>query len=823
MEPRTKLSHTCCVRVQILGPLDVEDGAQAMPSGKISRRVLVALAAGANTAIHPNRLADMIWPDQQRSAGNSLQAHISRWRKVLGGNRISFSPGGYTLNLAPSELDAFQFETLADQAHRSRAAGLLAQSIEEHEKALALWRGTSFADLPDNDSIGVRRVELEQLRSHLKVARLEMLCETASYERVILDASALCEFEYWSEPVHRVLARSHYAIGDQAAALGVLANLQDRLRADLGIDLGAASALLREQILRQEPALDAPRDQADIAPPDALKPRLISIPSNRIADRVAELPEITRKLLFAAALSGRELDTAQLGRAMGVDGATLADALVPGLRAGLVVRDERSISFAANHIREAIVETLSAGEALEWHRRLGEALLIRGEEQSNIIRAADHLAAAAPLAPEIARRAANLDHRLAGDARAQGRSVDAVRHARRALASADLVSRREPPPNRSELWFSLGESLRDTATLDAAMAAYAAAGEHPDATAETIIRAALAYEECSLHARRHRLGNRDPAILLLRRALERSASEGSAHVEVLASLAQALMFSGLAEQAASAGDEALERARELGAPEILVRALLRRLSVHDPLTEFAERARLATEAAELSTSIEADELELDAFCALVPELMRAGNLSEAEQVISRVGELAQMQGNRLHRCKVPMWRAALALVAGHYDEAEILIEDFHREGERDGYEDTARVHGFQSILLALGRGEADRAASLVAAFDDDDAFEPWIATRLLVAHANNDSGAVQKILMPWSARRFAVSRPFAGVRVFCACLIAEVVAQLGDQSARRRLSELIELGAGQNQVLGAGAAILDDGTRSLALLRMAGE
>lgn len=794
-----------------------------MPSGQIARRVLAALAAEANTAIHPSRLADMVWPDEHRAAGNSLQAHVSRWRKVLGGNRLSFSPAGYTLNLAPTELDASEFEGLAASMVQLRESGRLAESIEHCELALGLWRGAAFADLPDDDSVRVRSVELEQLRSTVRLGRLEMLCETAAYEQVILDGPALCEFEHWSEPLHRVLARAHYGLGDQAAALAVLAGLQHRLRTDLGIDLGAASALLREQILRQEPALDAPMAAPDAAQPIATGQRGPSISSNRIADRVAELPEITRNLLCAAALAGRELDTAQIGRALGVNGPTLAEALVPALRAGIVVREESSLNFAADHVHEAVVELVPAGEALEWHRLLGEALLLRGEDQRTLLRAADHLAAAASLSADVAQQAAALDHRLAADARVQGRPTEAVRHARRALASADQVSGRQCLPNRSELWFSLGESLHGAAKLDDAMQAYLATAEHPDASAQTLIRTALAYEECSLHARRHRLGDRDPSILLLRRALEANTGDRSLHIELLASLAQALMFSRLTEQAGRVGDEALAEARALETPEILTRALLRRLAVHDPVVGFVERGRLAAEAARLSAGIDADELELDALCTLVPELMRAGKLAEAEGVIARVQELAEVQGNMLHRSKVPMWRAALALAAGHHDEAEVLIEDFRRDGERDGYEGTARVHGFQSIMLALGRGEADLAATLLAGFDDDTAFEPWIATRMLVAHANDDREAVQQILVPWSARRFALSRPFAGVRVFCACLIAGVVAQHGDQSAKQRLRALIEQGLGQHQVLGAGAAVLGDARHSLSLLKLAAE
>src|SRR3954447_24319036 len=111
--PRRRFGHTASVRVVVLGSVGVLDAPSSVPTGEIARRVLAVLAAEANRPVHPHRVADLVWPGGERRGGNSLQAHISRWRKALGSHRITFSPAGYTLVVGTEELDALDFEESA--------------------------------------------------------------------------------------------------------------------------------------------------------------------------------------------------------------------------------------------------------------------------------------------------------------------------------------------------------------------------------------------------------------------------------------------------------------------------------------------------------------------------------------------------------------------------------------------------------------------------------------------------------------------------------------------------------------------------------------
>jgi len=808
--PDRGYGHTVHVRVLVLGSLEVVGTANAVPRGDVARRVLAVLAANANRPISADRLADLVWPGSSRHGGNSLQAHISRWRKVLGADRISYAPAGYTLTLGSGELDAFGFEQLAAEALSGRGTTDPTSVVAVCDAALDLWRGTAFEGFEDHEGVVARRSELELLRSEVALARLELLCDAGDFETALAAAAAAAVDEPWSEPIHRILARAHYGRGDQVAALEVLTDLGVRLRNDLGLDLSVPSQLLREQILRQEPALD----------PVATTSVRTAVSAERISGRLDELPTATQAVLRAAAVAGTDLDTALVGAVLDIGGPALADALAPALRAGIVLRTEAGVRFVNHQVHEAVAALVPAGEALDLHRRLGEGLLRRRAPGASS-RAAEHLAAAAALGSGTALRATELDHELACRALAAGQPREAAHHARRSLISLTHVAGEDLDRiDSSRLRLTLAQALHRSGDLRSALEQYAMAAESPDVTDDVLIEAADAYEECSLHARRHRTGPSDRSILLLDAALQVAGADdaGAVRIDLLASQAQALMFAGLHARAAQQGDRAVAEARRLGSPEVLARTLLRRLAVHRPDGGAVERLELAREAAELSREAGAEELELEALCAWVPELMRVDRIEQAEDVIADVERLALAEANVVHRYKVPMWRAAMALRSGRYDEADVLIADFAELGHRDGYEGTDRVRGFQSILVALGQGRTDRARDILAEFDHDQEFEPWRAARLVVADAGDDGETVRDLLVPWSARRFTLSQPFADVQTFCACLIGEVVARHGDSVARQRLAAVVEPGVGQNQVLGSGAAILGDAADVLKIL-----
>ncbi|MGH3374779.1 MAG: AfsR/SARP family transcriptional regulator, partial [Actinoallomurus sp.] len=95
------------MRIGILGPLDVRDGA-ARPieiSGPRLRALLIRLAVDAGRTVPAERLIDDLWGDAPPSgAANALQALVSRLRGVGGHGAVESHPGGYRLAVDPAQV-----------------------------------------------------------------------------------------------------------------------------------------------------------------------------------------------------------------------------------------------------------------------------------------------------------------------------------------------------------------------------------------------------------------------------------------------------------------------------------------------------------------------------------------------------------------------------------------------------------------------------------------------------------------------------------------------------------------------------------------------
>lgn len=1032
------------MRISVLGELAISGGGRAASRGAVARRVLCILAAHANRGIRPSRLAELVWADDPPpSAAGSLQAHLSRWRRVVGSDRIERGAAGYVLHAGPDELDALLFEERVAAGDRLRAEGA-PEAAEAYDEALAMWRGRAFADV-EGDAVAVRRRELEDLRNATRTSLLMLRSERGEHRRILPDLIRLTAAEPWSEPLHRIRAAAHHEVGDQVAALEVLAGLRTRLREDLGIDPSPEVRALEESILRQErqtpavaededfvgreaevsalrgvldaaergrggvglvsgepgigktrlaehvlagrpagpgtgaeprvvwarhypdelvpaygcwravltelteedayddapgivtalhtaarerplvivlddvhwadagslevlellsrdivasplavlalfrdseaPASDRlPRIAADLArrpgiiraplagldrtavatlvsrrggpAPDWLVDRLLERTGGNpfyveetvtalldlgplaeldpdrpwplaggvrelTRDRLSRLAPAAVHLLEAAAVAGADLDLSLLGRVVDLDGAEVAEAVVAAEEARLLRRrEDGALVFAHDLVRGAIADEVTGAARLRLQQRLGLALLTRSRDLDVLTRAAGHLADAATLDDATALRSVALDREVAGLAEARGRHGDAAAHLRRAAGVAATSAQTRALP---EVLIALGEALRLAGDLDAAGEAFRRAADLTDAPA-ILTPAALGFEDCSLHGRRHREHPVDPSVVLLERALGVVPEDGPDRAALLAAYSQALSFSGHVARGHSAGEEAVASARRQGDGRQLARTLLLRAPQLDPATELADRLALVDEARAAAQREDDLDLELEALRLQVPDLMRAGRIRESYDAVDDVARLAELRGTDLYRWNVPMWRAALALGTGRFDEADLLIERFRAAAEHHGYGDGPRVHGLLRILLHLARDEPDAAGDVVAGFAADEAFEPWAFTRVAIAHARGDAESARTGLVALAAERFRLSLPFATVQVFCCCMVADACCAWGDPAMVEILAGQIAPVAGSNLVLGAGAAMLGDpGAHAGRLMARAGD
>jgi DNA-binding SARP family transcriptional activator len=123
------------VEFRILGPLEVvEDGRPLALGGARQRARLAVLLIRSNEVVSTDRLIDEPWGERApKAAGNALQYHVSRLRKLLAPSHVIVTrEPGYLIRVGPDELDLLRF--------RTPCRGGTAVATREHREAPS--RGT---------------------------------------------------------------------------------------------------------------------------------------------------------------------------------------------------------------------------------------------------------------------------------------------------------------------------------------------------------------------------------------------------------------------------------------------------------------------------------------------------------------------------------------------------------------------------------------------------------------------------------------------------------------------------------------------------------
>ena len=267
---------------RILGPLEaVVDGRTLELGGARQRALFAILLLRRNEVVPSDRLLEDLYGSvQPATAHKSLQAHVSRLRKLLDPDRLRTRGSGYVLEARGDEVDADRFVSLLDEGRALLTAGDPKRAERPLEQALALWRGSPLDDVAYEEFAQAEIARLEELR----IACLEALCET----RLALGrhAGLVSELEWLvAEHPHRerlrgTLMLALYRSGRQADALAAYRDVRRVLLDELGLEPGRALQELEQAILRHEPDLDLEAsDQA--SPEEPEQPPSTPLPVSR--------------------------------------------------------------------------------------------------------------------------------------------------------------------------------------------------------------------------------------------------------------------------------------------------------------------------------------------------------------------------------------------------------------------------------------------------------------------------------------------------------------------------------------------------------------
>jgi predicted ATPase/DNA-binding SARP family transcriptional activator len=276
------------VRVDVLGPVGVSSGIEAVEIGGPRQRAVIAiLGLLGGTVVATDQLADAVWAgDPPRTAAHTLHNYVLRLRRL--GLAITRVGDGYRLDTAT---DAEAVEQAVAKAHslqgRERAASLAA--------ALSLVRGVPGQGLAETDVTRARCAGLaeviETLREDAVAAALEDATSAAAAGRLVPELRGLATAEPYRERRWELLMLALYRAGRQSEALEAFAEARELLARDLGIDPSPALRRVQQAVLSQDPAIAAaeadPSAQSAVAGGGRALPGLATRLVGRVDERDA--------------------------------------------------------------------------------------------------------------------------------------------------------------------------------------------------------------------------------------------------------------------------------------------------------------------------------------------------------------------------------------------------------------------------------------------------------------------------------------------------------------------------------------------------------
>lgn len=518
-----------------------------------------------------------------------------------------------------------------------------------------------------------------------------------------------------------------------------------------------------------------------------------------IGQRVGRLSEPCREVLVSASVLGREFGLDSLAELTGLPRDRLLgllDEAVGERVVGDVPGVAGRLRFGHALIRDTLYDDLPMAKRLQLHERAAAALeaVYATDLDPHLAELAHHYAEAsvAPKAAEYARRA--------GD-----RAVSLLAYEEAVRQYETALALEQDAGSRCDLLLALGDAQAragDTPASKQAFRSGAALAEDLGLAAE-LGRAALGYG-----GRLSWEVSRDDQYLvpLLERALDGQGHEESElRVRLLARLAGGPLrdarFEPERRRALSA--EALEIARRIGDPGTLAYALVGYISAHHHPDHTREQIVLATEL--IDVALEAGDLErgVEGYEHRAQARMELGDPEGARADVRGMAALAAELRQPSQDWFVAEIRAHHALLEGRFAEAEDLIAEALRLGQRSQGWSATVSHGLQLFVLRKEQGRLDeiedqvrRSAARYATYPiwrcvhavmtaelghqaearaeieklAEDGFaalpvnEMWLASMALVSDATGSLGdagvaeAIYPLLLPY-ADRVAVATP----------------------------------------------------------------
>jgi DNA-binding SARP family transcriptional activator len=252
---------------RILGPLEViEDDRPVALGGPRQRALLAILLLHRCEVVSSDRVVDELWGDRPpATAVKTLQVYVFHLRKALGNGALVTRGGGYVLAVAPEQVDEDRFGELVADARRRLADGDAKVARDLLGSALGLWRGEPLSDLAYEPFAQAYIARAQDERLAALEDRVEADLALGRHRAVVGELETLVQQHPGRERLLAQLMLALYRSGRQADALEGYRAGRRALQDELGIEPGPDLRALEQQILNQDPVLDAPPSRAAVA------------------------------------------------------------------------------------------------------------------------------------------------------------------------------------------------------------------------------------------------------------------------------------------------------------------------------------------------------------------------------------------------------------------------------------------------------------------------------------------------------------------------------------------------------------------------------
>ncbi|MFD9705923.1 tetratricopeptide repeat protein [Lentzea sp. NPDC059081] len=247
------------VEFRMLGPLEAwHEQAPVSLGDQQQRFILVVLLLHANRPVSPERITEIVWPEQPERR-TLVRGYINKLRKAFEstGTSIETTATGYVLRVDEDDIDTVRFDRLREEAALAVVNNDKRGAIELLREAVVLWRGRFIEDI-DIDRVGGAEVFLpdDSYRDALgDLAELELV--TGDYRSARDRMRRAVRTSPDNQKYAELLMRALIACGDRAGAIRIFDSASDAL-AEFGIEPGTVLRNLAERARRGEPVSSLP-------------------------------------------------------------------------------------------------------------------------------------------------------------------------------------------------------------------------------------------------------------------------------------------------------------------------------------------------------------------------------------------------------------------------------------------------------------------------------------------------------------------------------------------------------------------------------------